>query len=705
MFPELKKAIAEVLEKGSIKNFEKSCYHKDGSIFTINMSITMMPDNEHLLISTKDVTLEKQNREQIEVLVAEQTSLLTLFDKGESVLFRWNNDEAWSIDYVSDNVEGIFGYTKEEFMSSKIVYANCIDPSDLEQVFFEVQEGQKSKDNFFNHKPYRIVTKSGEQKWVLDSTVLVKDEEGNITHYLGYISDFSEFMDTQERLSELNRQNEFFLESLGPNFVTYRHDLQGELIFVSQNFENVFGTPLESVINKNFATQIAWTQESLDLAFKTISDLATQSVEHAVIELEFRHPVTQERVYLSVNSHGMKSPGGVVVAIEGVVEDITVQKRLQNELQEINRDLEERVAHEVEERTKSAALFRQFIDASENQKLLLDSEYTYRLVNRAYCDFFGMEFGDFIGKKIYEINDEFKARFESSTKASYDRVLAGETLNFIVPYDYDDRTLYFDINMTPFRPNESVEGVMVISKNVTKEHNLELEREQQNQMLQHQAKLASMGEMIGAIAHQWRQPLNVISTGIQNLKYHYEDGEINEEFLDQYIDKSKKTIGFMSKTIDDFRSFYRTDKEKREFDLLEAVQAILDMQSSQLKNHDIEVEMVGESYQYVGIKSELQQVVLNLINNAKDVLLDNGIEDPKITISVNDGIITVSDNAGGIPCEIMDRVFEPYFTTKDEGKGTGMGLYMSKVIVEQNLGGNLSVSNDNSGAVFRVNLR
>jgi len=225
------------------------------------------------------------------------------------------------------------------------------------------------------------------------------------------------------------------------------------------------------------------------------------------------------------------------------------------------------------------------------------------------------------------------------------------------------------------------------------------------EIMQQQSKMAQMGEMIGAIAHQWRQPLSSISGEIQNLELDCEDGLLNKpEYVEAFIGNQMATIKFMSKTIDDFRSFFRVDKDKRDFKVLAATQSVINMLSAQLKDHNISLIINGDEFEYTGLKSEYQQVILNVINNAKDVLIENKIESPTIIITLADKKITIKDNAGGVPKDIIDRVFEPYFTTKEQGKGTGMGLYMSKMIIEDNMGGVLKVSNNEDGAIFVVDL-
>ena len=245
------------------------------------------------------------------------------------------------------------------------------------------------------------------------------------------------------------------------------------------------------------------------------------------------------------------------------------------------------------------------------------------------------------------------------------------------------------------RLNQDLEGRIVdaLDKNI-----------KQQELMQQQSKLASMGEMIGAIAHQWRQPLNELGLSIQNLKYDYKANIIDDKFIKEFIDENKKIIMFMSNTIDDFRSFFRVDKDKQNFKVKEVTKSVISMLNAQLKSNNITLNIKGEEFIYNGFKSEYQQVVLNIINNAKDILILNKIKNPKIDIELKKNQIIISDNGGGIPPDIIDRVFEPYFTTKEQGKGTGMGLYLSKMIIENNMNGDLNIKNGSDGAIFIIKL-
>jgi len=229
---------------------------------------------------------------------------------------------------------------------------------------------------------------------------------------------------------------------------------------------------------------------------------------------------------------------------------------------------------------------------------------------------------------------------------------------------------------------------------------------QKEKMLQEQAKLAAMGEMISAIAHQWRQPINALGINIQNLEEDYAEGLIDERFLNDFIKRQTKTINFMSKTIDDFRSFFKTDKEKTDFSVKEAILNVNELLSAQFTSHGIAVEMNGEDFVVCGYQSEMKQAILNILNNAKDAIVENAVASGLIVIYISKALrtITITDNGGGAGEDILDRIFEPYFTTKEQGKGTGIGLHMSRIIVVEHMKGAIKAFNCADGLCVEIAL-
>ena len=231
----------------------------------------------------------------------------------------------------------------------------------------------------------------------------------------------------------------------------------------------------------------------------------------------------------------------------------------------------------------------------------------------------------------------------------------------------------------------------------------------QEQMLIQQSRLAAMGEMIGNIAHQWRQPLNALGLILQNLYYAQESGDLTQEYLERSMEKGQKLTENMSKTIDDFRNFFQPNKTVERFNVLASVYGAFNLISASYKNNNIGIDiLVDDSIMIEGYPNEFAQVLLNVLTNAKDALLINNINESRVIIEayLEKNILHVSilDNAGGIDEAILNKIFDPYFTTKDKDAGTGIGLYMSKMIIETNMHGNILALNEKEGAKFIISV-
>lgn len=283
---------------------------------------------------------------------------------------------------------------------------------------------------------------------------------------------------------------------------------------------------------------------------------------------------------------------------------------------------------------------------------------------------------------------------------------------------------YLDANRELMETNRKLEERVAEEVDKNRKH---------EELLHSQNKITDMGRMINAIAHHWRQPLNALGLYVQDILDSVRNGECTQEYIADSERDSMRLIMQLSDTIDDFRSFFRADGEQSsEFIVIYEVVTLLKMMKSQLDNNNIKLMLTcrcgDNSYscsdvveepdrecrnsRVVGYKGEFKQVLLNILSNSIDAVIDNrakgridkGKLDVEVICSDENIRMIISDNGGGVPDKDAVRIFDPYFSTKEEGKGVGLGLYMSKIIVEQHLNGTISFNNDAVGAVFTVDL-
>ena len=244
--------------------------------------------------------------------------------------------------------------------------------------------------------------------------------------------------------------------------------------------------------------------------------------------------------------------------------------------------------------------------------------------------------------------------------------------------------------------------ILILTRNIKRHHE---DLRYKDKLIYNQSKHAAMGEMIDAIAHQWQQPINVLRLRTEFLTVLRDDNEnVDRKDVDEFQEKAYEQLDHMVNTLSEFRSFLRPNKATKNFSVSKSIKSVLLLLNDELiKNQIKPILAIENNFIINGIENEFKHVLINLINNAKDAFIEHNIEKREITISINTNIIEVKDNGGGIPANLIKRIFEPNFTTKKEGKGTGIGLYMTKQILDK-IRAQISAKNTDDGVCFTISF-
>jgi C4-dicarboxylate-specific signal transduction histidine kinase len=237
----------------------------------------------------------------------------------------------------------------------------------------------------------------------------------------------------------------------------------------------------------------------------------------------------------------------------------------------------------------------------------------------------------------------------------------------------------------------------------------EILKEREIQLLE-QSKRAEIGEMIGNIAHQWRQPLAIINTSIGILKEKNRANLLSKREISEKLAKMEKRLVYMSDTIEDFMNYYKPNKGRAWFKVYKAIQKALDIVNLSTSSKKIKINLLVNTHDKIyGLINEFVQVIVSILSNINDIVISRNLSNVSIIISLLKDerytILTIADNCGGIEEENLTKIFDPYFTTKHKAMGTGLGLHIAKMIIEDNMNGSLSAKNSNGGAKFIIKMK
>lgn len=515
-------------------------------------------------------------------------------------------------------------------------------------------------------------------------------------------------------LSELNEFQQGVFESI-PNAVYYK-DMKLRYLGCNKAFEELFGISRNQLVGKT-ASDI-FNKEKFEL-FESKDRELIRTRRNQIFQTEMSRSDGSQRMVVSIKSLIYQS-GHEPVGILGIIMDLTEQKLVEENLKRaIERT--ELLAQELE---GSRNFLDRIINSISDPVFVKDSAHRWILLNDAYCEFMGYRREELLGKT----DSDFFPKEEADVFYEKDEVLLGLQEENMNEEEFTDRNGVIHTILT--KKSLYVDGkknkfIVGIISDITERKKLETELKIMNQglgervweevnknrekdlILIKQSRQAAMGEMIRNIAHQWRQPLNALGITVQNIRERQKFGKLDEGYVDQAVKKSVDLIQFMSKTIDDFRDFFKSDREMTLFSVKDALFRAISIVEASMKNNLIELEFhLEKDVSAIGYPNEYSQVVLNILSNAKDELMANVVAKPRVRVTLREELgrseLLIWNNGGVIPDEIIGRVFDPYFTTKEGG--TGIGLYMSKMIVEKNMNGKISVRNLDGGVEFRVLL-
>ncbi|MEA3553319.1 MAG: PAS domain-containing sensor histidine kinase [Campylobacterota bacterium] len=361
-----------------------------------------------------------------------------------------------------------------------------------------------------------------------------------------------------------------------------------------------------------------------------------------------------------------------------------------------DRFLKNNLASKIDELNESQIYIETIIDTSAHAIIAIDDRGVVSRFNQTAQDMFG-----FSSQEITSVDDlvniipqEYKQRHITGISNFFEtgkiHGLLGKTMEF--------RGLHKDGTEFPIKITLGYNQILDKKLIVANIENITFEKEQQKIAASHQ-RHAQMGEMIGNIAHQWRQPLSGITMLASSSKLTNSLGMLDSNELDASLDKVIDYSAYLSQTIEDFRNFYKEDKEIEKFDIIEKINFSINLVDAAYRDFEISIkkEFNSSSLKANGLPNEFSQVIVNILNNAKDILIEKDIDSKKLLVKVfqdeHYNICEIYDNAGGVPQNIIKKIFDPYFTTKHQSQGTGIGLHMSKDIIQSSLNGILNVQN------------
>jgi PAS domain S-box-containing protein len=653
---------------------------------------TNSKDIIYILIKKDDTTISNSNWNKKEFIPIQSTKITSnenIYHTSVDITFA---NQVYGKVYFGFNTSFLHQASKELFSQSFIIAALEIILSIL--LLFSI--------GYFLTKHLSTLTEASEKiaqnQFDIDLNIKSKDEIGLLSRTFNKMA--TKIKTQLFTIEEQNQLKKAIFDNMAYNVLVF--DRYGLITSYNKQAEKTFGYKASELINKEFIT-ILHKKEDLEKKAKELSNIFQETIEPNFKVITYKtdkglenqnywQVITKENkeLIIKLSITALRDKDNNIYGYIGVAEDKTEKYYLEKSLEE--------ETHRIKTILENAGDFIHILDKDGNLYM-----YSSSFINSlGYTE----QEAKSLNIKDWDKNFKFKDDFDALLK---------QPKTFESEHTRKDGTT-FDVEIrTKGIILDGKYYLYAASRDITERNQIQEELRQKDILLQQQSRLSSMGEMLGNIAHQWRQPLSLISataTGYQ-LKSELGMKSTQEETLKD-MKKINEAVQYLSKTIDDFRNFFRSNNKKEIFKLAKVIDDCENITSASFKNNHIILKKLIENtdLEYNGASSMLSQVILNIFSNAKDILVEKNIKNKIVTITLkkeqNITIIKIKDNAGGVPEEIIDKIFDPYFTTKHQSQGTGIGLYMSSQIIQKHFDGSLSVKNTKDengfGAEFTIKI-
>ena len=691
------------LQNDYTQPYEALAIHKDGHRFPVIIlgRIFMYQGQSTRITTMRDITLEKEKEK---ALLSSEAKFRAYFENNTAAMLQVDPKNKQIIEANAAALR-FYGYTCEQFKKLKAYDINTLPPDEIDKKM-QVVINSPTQTFIFKHR-----LSSGESREVKVYVSPIKTD----TELRLFITiyDVSE-REATKRALEANEQKLIDAQGIA-KIGSWEYVFEEDKFYWSDENYNNFEVDKSYLLTFENYKRLIYPEDLNkveDSWKKSIIEKTDNFTVHRIVTPKGKIKYVEEKGYTVYDKKGKP------LRSLGTTQDITERKLVEIELQKSKNYLKEaqriaKVGHfEFNFKTKdinwSDQIYRIFGFDIEDKKPTFekyrkqihpeDVDNQYKIFKQALKEKRGYSVTyriiSFEGEQKYI---EEKGYFELDKKGNPIKVIG--TMQDVTSNIIAKKAL-----------EESKAQLALINQDLEKRVKEELEKSRdKDHLLIQQSRSAVLGEMIGNIAHQWRQPLNEVSLLVTDLEDAYNFGVLNKEYFEKTTEIVYRRLKYMSDTITDFSKMHTDDFKQEAFSPKKLIEKLMQFTEGTIKKNNIQIRfMCNDDFEVFGYPNMLSHILLNLLNNSRDILIERSIKKPKIWIKLEKDkanyYIRVLDNGKGIGRSIIDKIFDPYFTTKDKKRGSGLGLYMTKSMVEKQMNGQIHVQNQRQGAEFKITL-